>query len=373
MRIIVKVLVALLCSCLLFLSLPSSVLADSGTVPLSDVLVYEPGQKAIIGWDGEYEILILSTDVLASDDSMVLRIIPLPSQPDRIEKGDFDSFVRITELIEEHYPGYSWWKELWTMGVGGAEPEVEIVFHEKIGAHDIWVAKANDADEFIEWAEDFLARNEIEHEISSPELEWLVEDYIAEGINFFVFDLIEISSTEKSVEPIVYRFKTDFLYYPIRISSINSGLTGISLFLLTPEPLDFYQLSNSQGVRKSITEVSPYLEVEYHVGGMEITPIYFRLNWEELHSIDPRLGELLGEYACLTALKSHRSIAASDEDVKVAKDVLWPPAQHSLTLEEGEESDVANLIWVWPVLGIVVLGLGRLVYLRYRRRSSSQL
>jgi len=364
MKTAVKVFVALLCSCFLFLSLASSVLADSGTVPLSDVLVYEPGQKAIIGWDGEYEILILSTDVLASDDSMVLRIIPLPSQPDRIEKGDFDSFVRITELIEEHYPGYSWWRESWTMG---AEPEVEVVFHEKIGAHDIWVAKANDADEFVEWAEDFLARNEIEHEISSPELEGLVENYIAEGITFFVFDLIEISSTEKSVEPIVYRFKTDFLYYPIRISSINSGLTGISLFLLTPEPLDFYQLSNSQGVRKSITQVSPYLEVEYYVGGMEITPIYFRLNWEELHSIDPRLGELLGEHASLTALKSHRFIAASDEDVKVAKDVLWPPAQHSLTPEGGEESDVANLIWVWVVVGIFVVGLGRLVYLRHRR------
>ena len=355
---------ALICGCLLFLSLPSSVLADRGMLPIADTLVYEPGQKAIIGWDGEQEILILSTDVRAESDTMVLEIFPLPSQPESVEQGDFDSFVRIGELIQEHFPQFSWREEhLATMG-GGEEPGAEVVFHEKIGVHDIWVVKADAADEFIGWAEDFLARNEIEYTVSSPELNLLVGDYIEEGIKFFVFDLIEISSAESSVEPIVYRFKTDYLYYPIKISSLISGPTRITLFLLTPEALDLSQLAESEGVRSGMMEkVTPYGLLGYELSGMGIAqangkPIQFELSGEELQSIDPRLRELLGEHAWLTALDSFRFIRALDEDVKLTKALLSPVV---------EESDSANLIWVWVILGTVVLGVAGTLSLRYRK------
>ena len=66
--------------------------ADGGLIPLiptTDVSIYGPGQKAIIAWNGEEEILILSTDVYTSEDSPVLRIVPLPSNPTAIEKGNF--------------------------------------------------------------------------------------------------------------------------------------------------------------------------------------------------------------------------------------------------------------------------------------------
>ena len=222
---------ALLCVCLLFLSLPGSVLADGGIIPVSDVLVYEPGQKAIIGWDGQNEVFILSTDVHADSDTMALQVVPMPSQPESVEQGTFDSFVRIGELLDDRFSSRSSWFDCGMAGEEGGAG-VEIVFHEKIGAHDIRVVKAADAAELVEWAEDFLAQNEIEYEISSPELESVVGDYMDEGINFFVFDLIEVGSSPESVEPIVYSFKTDFLYYPLKISSIIPGATSITLFLL---------------------------------------------------------------------------------------------------------------------------------------------
>ena len=45
--------------------------ADRGMIPTSDVSVYGPGQKAIIAWNGEEEVLILSTDVYTSENSPV--------------------------------------------------------------------------------------------------------------------------------------------------------------------------------------------------------------------------------------------------------------------------------------------------------------
>ena len=39
--------------------------ADRCILPITDVDVYGPGQKAIIAWNGEVERLILSTDIYA--------------------------------------------------------------------------------------------------------------------------------------------------------------------------------------------------------------------------------------------------------------------------------------------------------------------
>jgi hypothetical protein len=237
MRYLGLILSVMVCGCLLFLSLPPPVLADGGMISISiaeHISIDEPGQKAIIAWDGQEEILILSTDVHAEGNTTALRVIPLPSQPDRIEQGDFNSFLRIRDLIYDRFRHRHTWLDC-PGGKGGGDGEgVDIVFHEKIGAHDIWVAKATDAVELIKWAEQFLARNQIQYQISSPELETLAAQYIDDGIQFFVFDLIELSADQKSVEPIVYRFQSDTLYFPLKISSIIPGYTELSLFLLTP-------------------------------------------------------------------------------------------------------------------------------------------
>lgn len=346
----------LVCACILLLSLPASISADKGIVSIGVTEVYEPGQKAIIGWDGEQEVMILVTDVYADEDTIALEIFPLPSQPDRIEEGEFQSFVRLAKLIEEEYePPDHWWDCALAEEKGAG---VEIVFHEKIGAHDIWVVKANDAGEFAEWAENFLARNGIDYEIfpreqrpedfvtigggrSISHLEAMVWDYIQEGINFFVFDLIEIGPDPRSVEPIVYQFKTNCLYYPLKISSIIPGYTEIRLFLLTPEPLELEALPESE------------------LGGIRISQangrqIQFELEEGDLALIDPRLDELLGGHAWLTALESYDPhiadshefvhaipLASLDEDLKVTE----------ASFTEPPEDDTP--VWIWVIVGIL--------------------
>ncbi|MBM4463082.1 MAG: DUF2330 domain-containing protein [Chloroflexi bacterium] len=316
LRCLGVILFVIVCACLLFLSAPPSVLADGGMISIADKLLYEPGQKAIIAWDGQQEILILSTDVYAEGDTIALRIIPLPSQPEKIEQGDFNSFLRIGDLIYDRFrPRQGWFECVRHQGEGGAG--VDIVFHEKIGAHDIWVAKAPDAAGFIDWAEDFLIQNQIQYQISSPQLESLAAQYIQQGIQFFVFDLIELTPDQNSVEPIVYQFQSDTLYFPLKISSIIPGETTISLFLLTPQPLvDASQLPENKSDQGGM---------EMKIAATKDKRVQFKLGEKELASIDPRLTELLPGHAWLTVVQSYDPrdyrldipLASLDKDVKL--------------------------------------------------------
>jgi hypothetical protein len=52
-------------------------LADRGMIAAyPDVSVYEPGQKAILAWNGREEVMILSTDVKANNNTKALEIVP---------------------------------------------------------------------------------------------------------------------------------------------------------------------------------------------------------------------------------------------------------------------------------------------------------
>jgi hypothetical protein len=282
----------------LFLASASPAFADRGMIPVSDVSVYGPGQKAIIAWNGEEEILILSTDVYAGGDTAVLELIPLPAEPQGIAAGDFDSFVRIEELMTQHFP-YSWWDRtdapLADKGEG-----IEIVFHQKIGAHDITVVRAVEVMELIQWAEEFLEDHGMAQKISSPKLESVAGDYIEEGFEFFVFDLIEVTSNPRSIEPIIYRFETDFLYYPLVISSLASGETKISLFLLTPGVINFAELPKGMTIGLSYGQ-----------------PVQFEINGEELRSIYSEIAELLGDSAWLTAVQYDGDLKDLESDLKL--------------------------------------------------------
>lgn len=56
--------------------------ADRGLIPfIPGVQIFEPNQRAMIAWNGSEEILLLSTDLRASQATQVLEVLPLPSEP----------------------------------------------------------------------------------------------------------------------------------------------------------------------------------------------------------------------------------------------------------------------------------------------------
>ena len=210
-------------------------LADRGLIPFDpNITIFEPNQRAMIAWNGKEEILLLSTDLHSSDSTMVLEVLPLPSEPS-VKKGDLETFNRAVRLINRRISILG--KGFRFDGEDKIPAPAEITFHEKIGAHNISVVHLLEPQSFVDWVRDYLKSLGFDREIISDNHKVLIESYITQGFTWFVFDVVTISKEKKTLEPIQYRFKTDKLFYPLKITSLGSGNTTIELLILTPRML----------------------------------------------------------------------------------------------------------------------------------------
>ncbi len=285
-------------------SLCCKIEADKGMIPvIPNVSVYEPGQKAIIGWNGVREILILSTDVYSSQETKVLEILPLPSKPEMIEMGSFESFRVVNELILEH--GLEIQGNRKKSLLAQSTEGVTVLFKTKIGVHDITVVEASSSEDLSYWIQDFLKKNGVNTVLDLIFAKQVIEEYTSIGFRFFVLDIIEVSD-EKSVEPIVYEFRTPFLYYPLRISSIIPGDTKISLFLITEDKLDERLFHESS------------MQIAYYETERGEVPIQFKVSLGEISKIDLRLADLFDEEAWFTAVFYDGDLGWLSKDLRIA-------------------------------------------------------
>ncbi len=211
--------------------------ADRGMMPFNpNVQIFEPVQRAMIAWSGVEQILLLSTEVHASESTMVLEVLPLPAEP-KVKKGDLETFRRATDLInwKIHRGGVSKGRVL---SEGVVVPSGEVTFHKQIGAHDISVTHLLNASGFVAWVVQYLQSIGVEEDIVSAAMRNLIEDYIKDGFEWFVFDVVSLTEEIATNEPIQYRFKTDRLFYPLKITQTASGSTSIELLILTPRLLN---------------------------------------------------------------------------------------------------------------------------------------
>ena len=282
-----------------FVSMPL-VYADRGGLPIvPGVSIYEPGQKAIVAWDGDEEILILSTDLRASQQTMVLEILPLPSKPE-IGLGSFQSFQKIQDMIWEEAVNRFYFG---TMGAarGGS---VEVVFHEEIGAHNITVVVADDAVDLVGWANDFLLSSGVGQNITLGKFQEAIQDYMGRGFKYYALDLVTLQPEERSMDPILYRFNCSTLYYPLLITSPVGGEGKITLFLLTEEKLE------NPGYPMNLAY--------YQTSQTVWQPIQFTLSTGELSTVDLRLSELLPDGAWLSVLTYQGNLGFLTNDMMIA-------------------------------------------------------
>ena len=211
---------------------------NRGMIPVNpNIKIFEPTQRAMIAWDGTQEILLLSTDLSASDSTLLLEVLPLPSEPE-VKKGDLETFRKATDLINSKL------REVAMFGKRNGDgeshmktPGGEVTFHEKIGAHDISVTHLLNADGFIGWVRDYLKTLDIEEDVISEAMKNLIEDYVKGEFTWFVFDVVTLGTETVTNEPIQYTFKTNKLYYPLKITQTGEGYTSIELMILTPQLL----------------------------------------------------------------------------------------------------------------------------------------
>lgn len=217
--------------------IPLAAKSDRGSIPFRPgVEIFEPNQRALIAFNGEEEILLLTTDLMSSEPTKVLEVLPLPSEPE-VKKGNIQVFHQATAIINSRA------KKL--VDAGGKSlgreaqhrPAGEVTFHEKIGAHDISVTRVRDGEGFIKWVEDYLRSNGVETPLIPEPLKEVVREYIQDGFDWFVFDVVSLEKITQTNDAIQYRFKTDFLYYPLRITRTESGYTSVDLLVLTPRLL----------------------------------------------------------------------------------------------------------------------------------------
>jgi hypothetical protein len=239
-----------------------------------NVQIFEPNQRAMIAWNGEVEILLLSTDLRASDSTTVLEVLPLPSEPN-VKKGDLETFRKATDLINRKlYADMSGKGRALSEGV--VVPSGEVTFHKKIGVHDISVTHLLDTGGFVSWVVDYLRTLGIEENIISDRMQALIESYISDGFEWFVFDVVSIGIETVTNEPIQYRFKSKHVFYPLKITSTAEGSTSIELLILTPRLLSRFPSLPIDRIR------------------LKHDPI--NINQEELRELNEEMFELLKRY-----------------------------------------------------------------------------
>ena len=279
--------------------------ADGGMIPYHEFSVYEPGQKAIIAWDGEQEIMILSVDVYSEESTKALHMVPFPSLPE-VELGEVKSFEKLEEIMNRDR-----WKTNDLGGYGNdsetAAPggNVQIVFHEQVGPHDITAVRINSPIEFTKWVDNFLTGKGIPNKELPAELDTVVSHYTQQNIRHFVFDVIELDPNEKSVDPIVYTFQSNYLFFPLEISSIIEGNSEITLALITPTELPISTTPlNDLGFYREYNGVITY---------------------KNLMEVNEEIANMFVDKSCLSLYKGYFSLTDLENDVIVRKlvNVNW--------------------------------------------------
>lgn len=295
------------------LLIPSLVSANRGSMIIGprDVRLEEAGQNAIVAWNGNEEIIILSTDMKSSKSTLVLELIPLPSNPTKVKKGSPESFTKLVEVINKKA------REMRqkAFGKGVETPGVEITFHKKIGVHDVTIVKVNDLDYFINWVKDFSTDRGFEYTGLPSNFKTTVSNYLNKNIDHFVFDVIETNESSQTINPLIYRFKSDYLYYPLEItatSDVGWSSSKVNVFLIAKG------IVNQTVVRN--TKLHPRTGFdEYNIS----------LTREELREISPELEDLFKSDPFVMNAKYFGPLNALNKDLIVyQQDISKPPTDY---------------------------------------------
>lgn len=206
--------------------------ADMGRILTTEAKVDEKAQKAIILHNLEEEVLILGTDLEADRKTTILRFIPFPSEP-QVILHEGDPFGAVAELMKKHKLVFVTTSK---NGTVSAAP-VEIRLNVRLGAHDITVVKVNEIQAFRQWVETRLADKGLLQSRDFTMVQDIASDYVGRGIRYFVFDVVEVTPETRFVEPIVYRFKSKELFYPLKTTNTFGGEGEIDLVIVAPGTL----------------------------------------------------------------------------------------------------------------------------------------
>ena len=324
----------------IMLSFPA-VYGDGGIIGPPQIYIQEKAQNAIVAWNGTEEVLILSIDIQSSESTKVLRVIPLPSNPISVTEGSFDSFTKLQEIINKK------WQQIWNRSKGhdqnaldGGAPSgnIEITFQDTIGVHNITIVKILDVTNFSDWATNFATSADLTDITFSSKFQDMVEEYLSENISYFVFDIIDTTEDESSINPIIYRFKTDFLFYPLKItaaSDVGETYAQVRVFCIAKEMIK----------EEVFSDISFYSDLGYY--WYDDVVYDANLTEDELLEISPEIYDLFKDDPILMSHQYYGKYSNLDGDIIAFKeDFAYPDldiiTEDNIFIERGAKS-IVNL------------------------------
>jgi hypothetical protein len=274
--------------------------ADMGQIHAYDATVSETSQKAIILHNGTEEVLILGTDIRADRKVGIIRFIPFPSEP-QVSLAPPHVFETVGALLKKHQLRHL------TASKGGATEgqAVELRLQKKLGAHDITVIKVNNPVQFRSWVNDYFKKKKMPVKTEYAVAEKIVDDYVKRGIPYFVFDFVEVTDETRFIEPVLYRFANNDLYYPLKTSNTFGGTGGIDLILILPgtlcNPLGAYDtcLGFQTGTARGHVQASTSSA----------------LSTGEIITVYPEAGQFFGDRQVFIQIASYWGDYAFDNDI----------------------------------------------------------
>ena len=119
---------------------------------------------------------------------------------------------------------------------------------------------------------------------------------MARGFDYFVLDAVDLSVEKRFVDPVVYRFATTSLYYPLKTSNTFGGKGEIELFIAAPTTLcspdsngPFEPFDKAINAAGDIADDCLNLRVEASTSAMLVPEEH------DLESIYPAVGSFFGD------------------------------------------------------------------------------
>ncbi len=239
----------------LFLIPGTSVMADRAAVSLEPIKLSQASQRAIILHNSQEEVLILGTELRAEKETTILEFIPFPSEP-TVKLAAGDPFEAIERLMRK--------KGLLFMSrkrskSGRTLVPIEIKLSQQIGLHDVTVIKINELSDFTRWVRAFFSKKGLEFTNDLSRFYEAAQEYVDRGIHYFVFDYVSLKTETQSIEPLIYRFTTYKMYYPLKTSNLVGGEGLVELIVVSPGSLPGSRINSPFARSGSLYE--PYFKL----------------------------------------------------------------------------------------------------------------
>jgi len=207
---------------ILSLLLFNDVYSDMMFIPTTIMNIKEPAQVAVIAWNGDVEVMFFGVNIEAVKSIKGIGLMPLPSKPE-IYLGSNKSF----EVIDKLLGG------IVTLGVS-----TSVEYNVVLGPHNVTCIKIEGCTSKEE-VKNVLMKIALENGLGELAINdthaSLIKYYVSIGYKYFLVDIINAENyTSGFLPPLIVKFRSKKIWYPLRISSLYRGITQLRILVVTP-------------------------------------------------------------------------------------------------------------------------------------------